>query len=93
MTTQPKGLPIAWYTGCKTPEEKKERENLVRNSTALSGLLLKILSEQYETIEKRGLKESDYEDSNWVFLQAFRNGKLAALTELAELFNYLGKSG
>lgn len=86
-------LPIAWYTGCKTPEEKQERENLVRNSVAFATLLLRIFGEKYETIEKKGLREEDYEDDNWVFKQAFRNGKLAALTELAEMFNYLGKSG
>lgn len=93
MTTPSKGLPIAWYTGCRTQEEKQEREALVRNSTAFAAVLLRILSEHYETIEKKGLRESDYEDTNWVFKQAFRNGKLAALTELAEMFNYLGKSG
>lgn len=93
MTSPPKGLPLAWVSDCKTREEKEARESLIRNSTAFATVLLRILSDQYETIEKKGLKESDYEDSNWVFLQAFRNGKLAALTELAELFNYLGKSG
>ena len=93
MTTQNRGLPIAWVSDCKTREEKEARENLIRNSTAFAQVLLRILSEQYDTVEKKGLKESDYEDSNWVFLQAFRNGKLAALTEIAEMFNYLGKSG
>ena len=93
MTTQTRGLPIAWVSDCKTREEKEARENLIRNSTAFAQVLLRILSEQYDTVEKKGLKESDYEDSNWVFLQAFRNGKLAALTEIAEMFNYLGKSG
>lgn len=93
MTSAPRGLPIAWVADCKSAEEKEARENLIRNSTAFATVLLRVLSEQYETIEKKGLRESDYEDSNWVFKQAFRNGKLAALTEIAELFNYLGKSG
>lgn len=94
MTTLSKEkLPFAWYTGCKTQEEKEAREALVRNSTAFASILLKILSEKYETVDRKGLKEEDYADSNWVFAQAFRNGKLAALTETAELFNFIGKSG
>lgn len=92
MTTPPKGLPVAWYKGCATPDQKADRENLIRNSTAFAGLLLSILQDRFETVERKGYRESDYEDSNWVFLQAFRNGKLAELTDLAELFSYLGKN-
>jgi hypothetical protein len=82
-------LPIEWLVGCNTPEEKKARENLVRNSTEFSKLLLTILSRKYESIDRKGLREEDYSDTSWVTLQAFRNGKLAQLTELADLFTYL----
>lgn len=92
MTTQPnKGLPAAWLKGCKNPEEKKKREELIRNSVQFASLFLSILQDRFETIERKGFREDDYEDSNWVFLQAFRNGKLAELTELADLFSYLRK--
>lgn len=92
MTLPSRGLPAAWLKGCTTPEEKKERETLVRNNIAFAGLFLSILRDRYETIDRKGFREEDYGDSNWVFLQAFRNGKLAELTELAELFSYLGNT-
>lgn len=93
MTTQPhnKGLPAAWLKGCRTAEEKKAREELVRNSFQFASLFLSVLQDRFDTIERKGLREDDYSDQNWVFLQAFRNGKLAELTELASLFSYLRK--
>lgn len=93
MTTRSRGLPAVWLKGCNTPEEKKAREDLVRNNIAFAGLFLSILRDRYESIDRKGLREEDYGDQNWVFLQAFRNGKLAELTELADLFSYLGNQG
>ena len=84
-------LSIAWYRDCVTPDQKKEREELVRNSVRFSELLLAILSDKYHTIEKKGFKEEDYATAGWVHLQAFRNGKLANLDEIAELFQHLTK--
>lgn len=92
MTTLPnKGLPVAWLKGCKTPEDKKQREELIRNSVQFATLFLSLLQDRFETIERKGFREEDYGESNWVFLQAFRNGKMAELTELADLFSYLRK--
>jgi hypothetical protein len=87
----PRGLSAVWLKGCKDSEEKKKREDLIRNSVQFATLFLSILQDRYETIERKGMREEDYSDQNWVFLQAFRNGKLAELTELAELFSYLRK--
>jgi hypothetical protein len=87
--TLSKQLPIEWFAGCSTPEEKKARELLVRNSTEFSKLLLFILSRKAEGIDRKGLREEDYSDTSWVTLQAFRNGKLAQLTELADLFTHI----
>jgi hypothetical protein len=91
MTSPNRGLPAVWLKGCNTQEEKKKREELVRNNIAFASLFLSILQDRYETIERKGMKEEDYSSKDWVFLQAFRNGKLAELTELADLFSYLRK--
>jgi len=80
---------MAWYTGCTTPEEKKAREDLVRNNVQFATVLLQILSERAELVERKGLKEDDYANSGWITLQAFRNGKLAEIYDLANLFTYL----
>ena len=92
MSVPARKLPIEWYRGCTTPEEKEARDFLVRNNTLLFTLFLSILRAKAETIEKKGYKEEDYEDSNWVFLQAFRNGKMAQLDEIAELFSFMTRN-
>jgi hypothetical protein len=88
-TTLDRKLPLEWYTGCTTDEEKKAREILVRNSVQFSTLLMQILARKADGIERKGMNEEDYADTSWMTLQAFRNGKLAQLTELAELFKFL----
>jgi hypothetical protein len=82
-------LPMAWLKGATTQEEKEKREVLLRNSTAQFTLLLQVLQDRFESIERKGFREEDYSDQNWVFLQAFRNGQLAMLTDIAELFNFM----
>lgn len=84
-------LSLVWYKNCITPEQKKSREELVRNSVQLSVLLLSILEDKYEFVEKKGFKEEDYANNGWQTLQAFRNGKMAAYAEIAEMFQHLTK--
>lgn len=84
-------LSLAWFKGCVTDEDKKNREALVRNSVAISDLLLAVLHDKYMTIERKGFKEEDYATAGWPTLHAFRNGKMAAFEEIAELFNHLTK--
>ena len=78
---------LIWFTGMS--EEEKERFLLtLQSSKALRDQLMKVLAHKHETIERKGRQESDYEDSNWVFKQAFNNGRLAMLNEVADLFNF-----
>lgn len=88
MTPPSSNLAAEWFIGCPQ-EEREARELLIRNSTAFSQLLLHILARKADTVERKGLREEDYGDTSWITLQAFRNGKLAQLTELAELFSHL----
>jgi len=74
---------MAWYRGCSSPEEKRKREEFVLNNQQFASLFLEILQAEYERIDRKGFREEDYEDSNWVFLQAFRNGNLAQITKIA----------
>ena len=89
MTPQRNKLPLIWFTGCSTLEEKEARETLIRNSTQFAELILSILMKRAEAVDRKGLKEEDYADTSWVTLQAFRNGRLAELTELADLFPHI----
>jgi hypothetical protein len=83
------GLPAVWLQGCRTPEEKEARKLMLYGSRSSLLLLLKILGDRYDTIEKKGLREEDYADTGWITLQAFRNGRIAELTELADLLNFI----
>ena len=87
------GLAVAWFKGLKTPEEKKAREEFVRNNILFAELLLSILSDRYQMVEKKGFKEEDYAQAGWQTLQAFRNGKLSELTEIAELLTLVPDKG
>lgn len=88
MTT-PTKLPLAWLKGCQSPEDKASREQLIRNSVQFSTLLMAVLGDKYNQIERKGLREEDYSDTSWMTLQAFRNGKMAMLEEILDLFNFL----
>ena len=86
-------LAIDWYKGCNTEEEKRSRENLIRNSVQFSEVLLRILADRFTQVERKGLREEDYESAGWMTLQAYRNGRMAELQSLAELFTHLTTKG
>lgn len=78
---------LVWFTGMN--EQEKEQALLtLKSSAAIREMLMRVLARKYEDVEKKGLQEKDYEDSNWVFKQAFNNGRLAMLKEVADLFNF-----
>ena len=85
--SQPSGFLLEWFHGCDNPEDKKKREELIRGSSRFIELLQFILSRKYETIDRKGMREEDYAETGWVTLQAFRNGKLAMLEEINQLFS------
>ena len=76
-----------WLQGI--PEDKVEefKKSLVSNTTQ-NEQFLRILRARYETIERKGLTEEDYKTSDWTHLQAFNNGRLSILREIADLFNF-----
>lgn len=76
-----------WLQGI--PEDKIEdfKKSLVSNTTQ-NEQFLRILRARYETIERKGLTEEDYKTSDWTHLQAFNNGRLSILREIADLFNF-----
>jgi hypothetical protein len=81
-------MQTVWTQKLKTDKEREEFKQVLKNSTLLTNRLLQILDEKFETIERRGFKEEDYAEAGWVTLQAFRNGKLAMLKEVADLFDF-----
>jgi hypothetical protein len=84
-----KAVKTLWLQGI--PEDKVEdfKKMLVGN-TVQNQQFLKILRAKYETIERKGLSEEDYRTTDWTHLQAFNNGRLSILREIADLFNFEG---
>ena len=78
---------LIWFIGMNE-EEKARALQTLKASTALKEMLMKVLQAKYESVEKKGLLEAEYDDANWVFKQAFNNGRLSMLKEVADLFNF-----
>lgn len=89
----PSGFLLEWFAGVDNPKDKAKREELIRGSSRFIELLQFILSRKYETIERKGMREEDYAENSWVTLQAFRNGKLAMLEEINQLFSNMPDKG
>jgi hypothetical protein len=78
-------MQIAWTKHIKDPEKKKEFETLVRNNVTLLRRLREILEE-----EDRGLSSSersikDFDQPNWEYRQAFKNGYRSCLNVIKKL--------
>lgn len=89
MSRSSKSLSLAWTKHLTTPKERKDFESLVRNSTLVLSRMKAILQEELETQLKQETTTSDFEDPNWPYKQAFRNGTKASLHKLKDLFNFL----
>ena len=81
-------MKLVWTQHLKTEKEREDFRQVLKNSTLLKNRLLQILAERYDAIERKGFKEEDYAEPGWETLQAFRNGKLATLKEVADLFDF-----
>lgn len=84
-------MQIVWTQHLQTEKEKEQFRQVLKNSTLLRNRLLQILSEKFESVERKGFKEEDYSEAGWETLQAFRNGKLSTYREIADLFDFTDK--
>ncbi len=82
-------IKTVWYTGLNKEEQDKLKQILLAN-TVQNKQFLKVLRSRWESIERKGFTEDDYRTSDWTHLQAFNNGRLSMLKEIADLFNFEG---
>lgn len=83
---QPK-LKLVWFNGLDEVQKEEFKKTLL-NSRTLQKQILRFLSSRYEMIERKGFREEDYDSSDWTHKQAFNNGRLAILKEIADLFDF-----
>lgn len=70
-------------------DEAKKFEEAVRHDTLVLGRLLAILEEEYATLERQEESESQFDNPNWQFLIAYRNGQKSQLSKVATLLKFL----
>ncbi len=88
VASQVRQLPVIWVKG-KDPKEKESIEYILRNNKILISEFLKIL-DQMEAEELRAEREVvQYDNPNWQFKQADRNGGIRILNKVKQLFNFM----
>jgi hypothetical protein len=75
----------AWTKNLKTAKDIDEFEKYVRGSTRLLDRLKEILHENLSQLDSREVSSTDFDDPNWSFRQAFRNGQRSTLKNLIRL--------
>ena len=74
------------------PKEKQEEfKQRLLSCKDVHQQLLNHLRNRYDSIERKGFNEEDYRSMDWTHVQAFNNGRLAIIREIAELFNFEGE--
>lgn len=92
MSSRVKGerLQGQWFRGVHNNKEGKEkRELLVRNSHDILSLLRDIIEDMQLDILEEESTEIDYNQNDWAYLQAHRNGKKEALKTIKALTEHL----
>lgn len=70
------------------PDGQKDRfKTVVQSSRAALDRLSQILVEREKQLERSELRPEAYNNSNWAYLQAHRNGFKQALNQIQELIN------
>lgn len=85
-----KGFTTEWVRHLPE-EERKEFEQLVRNSTVVLGRLMQIIDMKIESIEREELNKETYENPGYPYWQAHVNGRVGGLSEIRRLLEFMEK--
>lgn len=83
-----KSLDSRWTRHKHSPEERKDFETIVRNSTLLLTRLKEIFEEREREVNEKAFTEKDFEDPNWSHKHAARLGRLGELKALKDLIPF-----
>lgn len=79
-------MKAAWTAGL-TLNQAAEFKKRVEAAKDVLSRLTQLASVELDAIERKGLREDDYQSMDWTHVQAFRNGKIAQLRWLQDLLN------
>lgn len=82
------GIPSDWIK--HLPEkERKDFEDVLRNSTYVLTRLQDILNTKVDTLDRKEVDLTAYENPSWAYQQAHLNGKRSGLLEALRLLEFL----
>ncbi len=75
----------AWTKHLKDPEEKIEFEKTVYGSRRVLNRIKDLMAHEEKALESSERSIKDFEDTNWAYKQAFRNGYKSCLAQVNKL--------
>ncbi len=84
-----KGLSTQWTAHLKTPKERDDFADLVRNTTQVLTRLQTMIRQGGQTEQREALKPEAFENPAWAYKQAFLLGKQARDAQLLQLLSFL----
>lgn len=70
----------AWTKHLKTDEEKDRFRNKVNSAKVVLQRLIELLDEEEDSLDRSELSQMAYDNANWPYLQAHKNGYRQALS-------------
>ncbi len=77
----------AWTKNLKTPEEQENFTNQLLSARPVLERLYDLLNEKETELDRSERSQKAYENPNWAYLQAHRNGCASMLQSVKELIN------
>jgi len=77
----------AWTQHLKDPKAKQEFENYVKGSKQLLNRLNDILDGIEKDLDRSETKIEAFDNPNWAYLQAYKNGQRSALEKTKTLIS------
>ena len=78
---------------CKTQEEKKKRREYLLEHKFIFDLLINLLQEDVDRLEKKRISDTRYEEPNWVYQQADMNGEIRSKQDMIKLLTIGDSNG
>lgn len=78
---------IGWTKHLKDEEEKKRFENEIQGSRRVLDRLWLLLDEEEHTLDRSELDIKNFDQPNWEYKQAYKNGYRASIRTLKKLID------
>lgn len=79
--------PTEWTRGLEG-EEKKNFDALINANKHILRKIYQVLKSKMNMIDREELSINDFDNNNWAYRQAFRNGKRTSFKELLDLLEF-----